>query len=91
MALLGLLAAGSRLPSIIHIHLDVISEALLLGRDGYLKADGNEAAPGSSTRCVVGYFFSLSFNEVMHYLSMHKLRSFWNYLLRPYHVAFCVS
>lgn len=36
-------------------------------------------------------FFSLSVNEVMHYLSMHKLRSFWNYLLRPYHVAFCVS
>lgn len=86
-------------PSAIHIHLDVISEALLLGRDGYLRADGNEgAAPGScSTICWYwrsvwwGIFFFLSVNEVMHFLSTHKLSSFWNYLLRPYHVAFCVS
>lgn len=85
-------------PSVIHIHLDIISEALLLGRDGYLRADGNEAllqgvvalSVGTDAVCGGGFFF-LSVNEVMHFLSTHKLSSFWNYLLRPYHVAFCVS
>lgn len=55
-------------PSVIHIHLDVISEALLLGRDGYLRADGNEAllqgvvalSVGTDAVCGGGFFFSLS-------------------------------
>lgn len=99
LTLLGLLAAGSQLPFCYSYTLRCYFRSSAHW-SGWVSQSWWEwgAAPGScSTICWYRLsvwweiFFSLSVDEVMHFLGTHKLRSFWNYLLRPYHVAFCVS